>query len=337
MDTPTSTIAQKIRETPGNPIRNSKDNVEEHEFEGKKYYIKIKPTNEVTFKILLYFRLLHYMGINIPNIMAYSDKGATYIISEECGTTQVSPLGELPREEVLRKQIAKIIYTADLLGLYDIATDNIIQHGNDLFLIDFELTNPTRNFCPINPFDGLGDAPYTVAKSFAQHNTKGNIELLRKLSLTEEPNDLSIDEMSKREIERRFFFSIPGQIDDAVDYIFKCQFPRKSIDKDQLNEITEKLRSRCKELCRSYNRIAGHGDVYVSQEQYEEYSYDSSVPRSFASPKSSYLQGSEPKLDDEPCVLMDDSSILSDSSFTQGLYRTERPMSARPNRNIPNL
>lgn len=251
-------ISLKILESAGTIVEHSRDNVIMHEYNGKKYYVKQFPMDEKSFKILLYFKLLEFMGIKTPNITTYTRANGfnddIYIISEECGKKSVSSLGELPKSEELRQKIARIIYTADLLGLGDIATDNIIQSENELFLIDFEALNTNRRFPAQNPFENMGEDKYSVARSFDLHNTKGQIAKLIELPTKGALNDLELDESSKKEIEERFFSLNKERLHKLAMSVLIEQFPEEYI-LSKLPEIFKELTERYEELDKSRKRL----------------------------------------------------------------------------------
>ena len=194
------------------------------------------------------------MGVKAPNIMTCHHNAEfgndIYIISEECGKEPAASLGELPDDISLRTEIAKIIYIADLLGLGDIAMDNIIQSDSGLFLIDFEALNTNKRFPPQNPFGDMGENKYSIARSFDLHNTKGQIQKPLELPVKGALNDLTLDEESKKQIEERFFSLSPNILNEMISSILKTQFPVEFIEKD-LPEIVEEFTSRYVELKKS--------------------------------------------------------------------------------------
>lgn len=250
-------LAKKVLSAQGTLVEHSRNSVMLHEYEGKKYYVKTLPLDAKTFKVLLSFKLLEYMGVKIPNITTIPTESKyneeLYVLSEECGQKTVASLGEIPNDPDLQKEIAKIIYISDFLGLGDIANDNIIQSGKDLYLIDFETMGTNAHFGTLNPYGMMGDDDYSIARSFDLHNAKGNPTKTSELPKIGAKTRLSLDETSKIEIEEKFFSLDGTKLKEIIDSVLKEQFPKEFIEKD-LDSIKKELTARYLELYNAKNQ-----------------------------------------------------------------------------------
>ena len=304
----------KILQSPHTSIKSSKDNVVMYEYNNKKYYVKCMSQDEKTFKILLSFKLLEYMNIKVPNITTYYNNSFyedIYIISEECGIKAVSTVGTLPQDKNLRKEIARIIYTADLLGLGDIAMDNIIQSDDGLFLIDFEALRTNDSFRPQNPFGNMGDEKYSIARSFDLHNTKGQALKMSQLPEKGALNDLEIDEESKKEVEERFFSLSTKKLEELISSVLSNQFPKQKLSNEQLENISKELKERYKELSKSKKQSETENQFEEIEQQKPTTSY--LIHETIITPEAKTCTTTQQQ--EMEFGIFEDSTIESDDDF----------------------
>ncbi len=269
----------------------------------KEYQLSNSFQKNKVLKILLTFELLKYMNINIPEISTYYDdnKRLLKVLSKECGIEQIAEQSSLPNSKNEQEELAKIIYTADLLGLGDVANDNIIKGDDKLFLIDFDPIDSSINsrFKPLNVFGNMGEEKYSVAKSFDLHNTKGNFEKLCEIPEFGANTDLTISENNKKNIEEKFFSLNRTKINEIVNNTINKYFNNISVD---YTKIKEEIIERYEYILKSSKEAANKKDC---EKNYSE--VDMAKPLS--------------KLLNTTCSCSFTANFMDDSSQDNNIYK----------------
>ncbi len=246
--------------------------VKKYQYENNNYFVKeYRLSNDFQknklLKILITFEFLKYMDINIPEILTYYDKSENIlkVLSKECGNEYIAELGILPNDKREQDELAKIIYTADLLGLGDIANDNILKGKNGLVLIDFDPIDNSNNsrFKPLDVFGKMGEENYSVAKSFDLHNTKGIIELLCEIPEFGSNTNLSINKNDKQTIEEKFFNLNRAKISEIINNAGNKYFKNILVD---FTKIEEEFINRYEYVLKTRNKA----NTNINTEDYKK-------------------------------------------------------------------
>lgn len=143
---------------------NTKDNVEKCDINGEIYYTKEDELDtkegQVFIKNFFYFELLKSCGIAVPEITLKIQDDKVCLFSKEIKGTNPGVQKEFTLDTKYINNFAKMVFIADILGLSDIAIDNVIVQDGTLHLIDFE---EAKGFIPINNI--INESNYNIQES----------------------------------------------------------------------------------------------------------------------------------------------------------------------------
>ena len=229
-----------------------KYNCSDSNYFSKEFFISNDFQKNKILKTLVSFEILNFMGIKTAEFLTYYDNNSNIlnVLSKEVDGKKVAELGKLPDDKIQQKEIAKIIYTADLLGFGDIANDNIISNNENLYLIDFEPFDNSRNsrFRPLDVFGKMGEENYSVAKSFDLHNTKGIIDLICQIPEFGTNTDLSLSSEDKEIIEKKYFGITLENLDKIINNTLEKFFSKVNISSEVINNFKKDFKDRQKRL-----------------------------------------------------------------------------------------